>query len=196
MNELLGWGQLLSGATICDQANANFKSRGPLIRCAFANCKRVPRQRRGEAEQGKKPRAQRRSQARFQCKNRFGENLSWPNLTPELRRTALRNGGVLHASTQAEPRSGLGLNELLGWGQLLSGATICNQANANFKSRRTLIRCAFADCKRVPRQKFEQAEQDKKPKTRRRSQAHCQCKSRFGETLPWPNLTPELSRAA
>ncbi len=35
-------------------------------------------------------------------------------LTPELRRTALRNGGVLHASTQAEPRSGLGLNELLG----------------------------------------------------------------------------------
>jgi hypothetical protein len=36
------------------------------------------------------------------------------HLTPELRRTALRNGGVLHASTQAEPRSGLGLNELLG----------------------------------------------------------------------------------
>ena len=35
-------------------------------------------------------------------------------LTPELRRTAARNGGVLHASTQAEPRSGLGLNELLG----------------------------------------------------------------------------------
>ena len=34
-------------------------------------------------------------------------------LTPELRRTAARNGGVLHASTQAEPRSGLGLNELL-----------------------------------------------------------------------------------
>src|SRR6478672_9413043 len=36
------------------------------------------------------------------------------HLTPELRRTAARNGGVLHASTQAEPRSGLGLNELLG----------------------------------------------------------------------------------
>ena len=34
-------------------------------------------------------------------------------LTPELRRTAARDGGVLHASTQAEPRSGLGLNELL-----------------------------------------------------------------------------------
>ena len=26
----------------------------------------------------------------------------------------MRNGGVLHASMQAEPRSGLGLNELLG----------------------------------------------------------------------------------
>ena len=38
----------------------------------------------------------------------------WTGLTPELRRTAARNGGVLHASTQAEPRSGLGLNELLG----------------------------------------------------------------------------------
>ena len=35
-------------------------------------------------------------------------------LTPELSRTAARHGGVVHASTQAEPRSGLGLNELLG----------------------------------------------------------------------------------
>ena len=35
-------------------------------------------------------------------------------IVPNLRRTALRNGGVLHASTRAEPRSGLGLNELLG----------------------------------------------------------------------------------
>ena len=40
--------------------------------------------------------------------------LAYADLTPELRRTAARNGGVLHASTQAEPRSGLGLNELLG----------------------------------------------------------------------------------
>ena len=40
-------------------------------------------------------------------------NCQW-GITPELRRTAARNGGVLHASTQAEPRSGLGLNELLG----------------------------------------------------------------------------------
>jgi hypothetical protein len=35
-------------------------------------------------------------------------------LTPELRRTAARPGGVVHVTTQAEPRSGLGLNELLG----------------------------------------------------------------------------------
>ena len=42
------------------------------------------------------------------------QDLAVCGLTPELRRTALRNGGVLHASTQAEPRSGLGLNELLG----------------------------------------------------------------------------------
>ena len=41
-------------------------------------------------------------------------NSFYPALTPELSRTDLRNGGVLHASTQAEPRSGLGLNELLG----------------------------------------------------------------------------------
>ena len=90
MNELLGWGQLLSGATICDQANGNFKSRPPLTRCAFANCKRVPRQELEQAEQGKAPRTRRRSQAHCQCKNRFGEDLSWPNLTPELSRTALR----------------------------------------------------------------------------------------------------------
>ena len=34
-------------------------------------------------------------------------------LTLELRRTAARRGGMLHASMQAEPRSGLGLNEML-----------------------------------------------------------------------------------
>ena len=44
----------------------------------------------------------------------FAKHYFFCALTPELRRTALRNGGVLHASTQAEPRSGLGLNELLG----------------------------------------------------------------------------------
>jgi len=27
LNELLGWDQLLSGATLCDQANTNFKPR-------------------------------------------------------------------------------------------------------------------------------------------------------------------------
>ncbi len=47
------------------------------------------------------------------------------NLTPELRRTALRNGGVLHASTQAEPRSGLGLNELLARRPFWSPAFSC-----------------------------------------------------------------------
>jgi len=36
LNELLGWGQLLSGATTCGRANTNFKHRWPLIRCAFA----------------------------------------------------------------------------------------------------------------------------------------------------------------
>ena len=36
------------------------------------------------------------------------------NLTPELSRTAARHGGVVNATTWAEPRSGLGLNELLG----------------------------------------------------------------------------------
>ena len=35
-------------------------------------------------------------------------------LTPELSRTDLRRGGVVHVTAQAEPRSGLGLNELLG----------------------------------------------------------------------------------
>jgi hypothetical protein len=35
-------------------------------------------------------------------------------LTPELSRTDLRHGGVVHVTAQAEPRSGLGLNELLG----------------------------------------------------------------------------------
>ena len=34
-------------------------------------------------------------------------------LTPELSRTAARHGGVVKPATQAEPRSGLGLNELL-----------------------------------------------------------------------------------
>ena len=86
-------------------------------------------------------------------------NLLWSGLTPELSRTDLRHGGVVHVTAQAEPRSGLGLNELLGWGQLLSGATICDQAYANFKSRRPLIRCAFADCKRVPRQRRGEAKQ-------------------------------------
>jgi len=80
LNELLGWGQLLSGATICDNATANVRSRGASIRCAFADCKRVPRQKREEEEQGKTPRARRRRQAHCQCKNRFGGNLSWPNL--------------------------------------------------------------------------------------------------------------------
>ncbi len=36
------------------------------------------------------------------------------SLTPELSRTDLRRGGVVHVTAQAEPRSGLGLNELLG----------------------------------------------------------------------------------
>jgi hypothetical protein len=48
------------------------------------------------------------------------------------------------------------LNELLGWGQLLSSATICNQVNAGFKSRRAPIRRAFAACKRVPRHEPEE----------------------------------------
>ena len=114
MNELLGWGQLLSDAIICDQAHAEFTSAGTSIRCAFADCKRVPRQKREEAEQGKKPRAQRRSQARCQCKNRFGENLSWPNLTPELSRAAERpRQWPNHSCHGPRPRSGLGLNELL-----------------------------------------------------------------------------------
>ena len=43
----------------------------------------------------------------------FAKNYFFCALTPELSRAAARNGGVLHASTQAEPRSGLGLNELL-----------------------------------------------------------------------------------
>ena len=108
----------------------------------------------------------------------------------------MRHGGVVHVTAQAEPRSGLGLNELLGWGQLLSGATVCDHANTNFKSRRPLVRCAFADRKRVPRKELEQAEQGKKPRTPRKSQAYCQGKNRFGENLSWPNLTPELSRTA
>ena len=57
----------------------------------------------------------------------------WTGLTPELSRTDLRHGGVVHVTAQAEPRSGLGLNELLGWGQLLSDATMCHHANADFK---------------------------------------------------------------
>ena len=40
--------------------------------------------------------------------------LPWCGLTPELSRTDLRHGGVVHVTAQAEPRSGLGLNELLG----------------------------------------------------------------------------------
>ena len=36
------------------------------------------------------------------------------DLTPELSRTDLRHGGVVHVTAQAELRSGLGLNELLG----------------------------------------------------------------------------------
>ena len=74
----------------------------------------------------------------------------WCGLTPELSRAAARLGGVVHVTAQAEPRSGLGLNELLGWGQLLSDATICDQAHAEFTSAGTFIRCAFADRKRVP----------------------------------------------
>jgi hypothetical protein len=35
-------------------------------------------------------------------------------LTPELSRAAARLGGVVHVPAQAEPRSGLGSNELLG----------------------------------------------------------------------------------
>ena len=89
----------------------------------------------------------------------------WRRLTPELSRTDLRHGGVVHVTAQAEPRSGLGLNELLGWGQLLSGVTICDRANANFKPLRPLIRCAFADRKCVPRQKRKEAERGKKPGT-------------------------------
>ena len=38
---------------------------------------------------------------------------SGSGLTPELSRTAARRGGVVHVTAQAEPRSGLGLNELL-----------------------------------------------------------------------------------
>jgi len=99
LNELLGWGQLLSGATICDQANTNFKSSRPLSRCTFANRKRVPRQKLEQAEHGKK-RGTWLSRTHCQCKNRFGESLSWPNLTPELSRTAARNGGVVHVTMQ------------------------------------------------------------------------------------------------
>ena len=43
-------------------------------------------------------------------------------LTPELSRTDLRRGGVVHVTAQAEPRSGLGLNELLGH------SAMCGQA--------------------------------------------------------------------
>lgn len=35
-------------------------------------------------------------------------------LTLGLRLTAVRTGGVVHVTTQVEPRSGFGLNELLG----------------------------------------------------------------------------------
>ena len=38
----------------------------------------------------------------------------WCGLTPELSRAAARLGGVVHVTAQAEPRSGLGSNELLG----------------------------------------------------------------------------------
>ena len=38
----------------------------------------------------------------------------WTGLTPELSRAAARLGGVVHVTAQAEPRSGLGSNELLG----------------------------------------------------------------------------------
>jgi hypothetical protein len=41
----------------------------------------------------------------------LSRNLFITRLTPELRRTAARTGGVVHVTTQAEPRSGLGLNE-------------------------------------------------------------------------------------
>ena len=43
-------------------------------------------------------------------------------LTPELSRTDLRRGGVVHVTAQAEPRSGLGLNELLGHSAMCSQA--------------------------------------------------------------------------
>ena len=43
-------------------------------------------------------------------------------LTPELSRTDLRRGGVVHVTAQAEPRSGLGLNELLG---AITGGGLC-----------------------------------------------------------------------
>ena len=92
-------------------------------------------------------------------------NSFYPALTPELSRTDLRHGGVVHVTAQAEPRSGLGLNELLGWGQLLSDATMCHHAKADFIAPRPPVRCAFADCKRVPRHEREDPEQDKSQRT-------------------------------
>jgi len=99
LNELLGWGQLLSDATMCHHANADLNAPRPPIRCAFANCKRVPRKMRGKAEPFKSPPTW-KGHTHCQCKERFGENLSWPNLTPELSRTAARNGGVVHVTMQ------------------------------------------------------------------------------------------------
>ena len=106
-----------------------------------------------------------RSSSRLCREQLFTKNYFFCALTPELSRTDLRHGGVVHVSAQAEPRSGLGLNELLGWGQLLSDATMCHHANADLNAPRPSIRCAFANCKRVPRHEREDQEQDKSKRT-------------------------------
>ena len=55
------------------------------------------------------------------------------------------------------------MNELLGWGQLLSDATKCDRANADFMSLRTSIRCAFADAN-VSRVKARRSQVTQEPR--------------------------------
>ena len=71
----------------------------------------------------------------------------WQGLTPELSRTAARNGGVVHVTHAAEPRSGLGLNELLG--------RCANVSNGPLIDRMPLLsKCSM---QRLPKEAKDQA---------------------------------------
>ena len=113
-------------------------------------------------------------------------------LTPELSRAAARpRRWPNHSWLPSRPRSGLGLSELLGWGQLLFGGSRLKAGHGRKKSNEP-NRCAFARCKRGPHTNVEgkaalQIEA-------RRLNHHGESKSALTLMLAWPNLTPELSR--